>query len=69
MKNQPLPFDSKFLMEDGWREKLASAFEKMPELKRNIQSAEPLSGVYVADFLLLPEWIRILGDLLCIGVN
>src|SRR6266496_2692744 len=62
LKNQQLGFDPKVLMEVGWRKKLASVFEKMPELKQSIRPTEALNGVYIGDTLLLPERIRLVGD-------
>jgi hypothetical protein len=57
-----VPFDPKTLMQSDWRERLAPTFSLMPELQRTVRASDSLSGVYIADVLLLPEYIELKGD-------
>jgi hypothetical protein len=57
-----VPFDPDDLLEHDWRRKLQQTLDSMPEMKEVRYETRPLSGVYIADTLYLPEHVAIAGD-------
>jgi hypothetical protein len=62
LKKQGVPFDTKLLLDDQWREKLAKAFETMPELQKDVHVKLTMKGVYLARKLLTSSLIELTGD-------
>jgi hypothetical protein len=57
-----VPFDPNLLNEFDWRERLAPVFELMPQLRQTQRVPAALSGVFIAEILLLPERVTLQGD-------
>lgn len=62
LRKKKVPFDQQLLLHDQWREELKVAFERMPEMKKNIRVAGSMKGVYLAATILLPEEVELSGD-------
>jgi hypothetical protein len=64
-----VPFDPEELLQDDWQVKLKTALDGMPEMREVRREAAPLSGVYFADTLYLPEKVDLAGDTVIIVNN
>ncbi|HEX8709927.1 MAG TPA: hypothetical protein VF723_16930, partial [Pyrinomonadaceae bacterium] len=57
-----VPFEPNVLLEDGWQQRLAPAFARMPEMQLVRSGGARLKGVQLADTLYLPERVELTGD-------
>ena len=57
-----IPFSPEELVHDNWRRRLGPVFKSMPEMKLTRTAGKYLSGVYIADVLILPEKVETTGD-------
>jgi hypothetical protein len=62
LKEKKVPFNPQLLLDDQWREELKAAFEQMPEMRQELHVTAPLSGVYFAGTMLMPEQVTLAGD-------
>lgn len=56
------PFDPEMLTHKRWRKTLKPYFDLMPEMRTVKRAGRRLSGVYLADILILPNEIETTGD-------
>jgi hypothetical protein len=56
-----IPFSPKILAKNNWRREIAPFLESMPEMKLTRTTGKYLSGVYIADTLILPERVEVAG--------
>jgi len=62
LKQEKVPFDTKLLLDDDWRAKLANVFATMPELQTDVRVADRMKGVYLARTLLVGSHVKLDGD-------
>jgi hypothetical protein len=62
LKEKHVQFDPELLLRDDWRDELAPALARMPEMKASVQVGDHMRGVYFAATLLLPERVTLTGD-------
>jgi hypothetical protein len=67
LEKRGVPFDPETLLEPDWRERLAPAFDKMPEMQEERLGGARLKGVVLADTLYLPEKVELTGDTVIIA--
>jgi hypothetical protein len=56
-----IPFSPKILAKNNWRRLIAPYLKSMPEMKLTRTTGSSLSGVYIADTLILPEKVEVVG--------
>jgi hypothetical protein len=56
-----IPFPPKILAKSRWRQLIAKYLESMPDMKLTRTTGRYLSGVYIADTLILPEKVEVVG--------
>src|SRR5262245_3553711 len=56
-----IPFPPKILAKENWRRRIAPFLKLMPEMKMTRTTGKYLSGVYIAETLILPEHVEVVG--------
>jgi hypothetical protein len=62
LRKEKVPFEPNLLLSTNWRRMLGVTLSRMPQMHSVRGEAEPLSGVYLADVLVLPQRVMITGD-------
>jgi hypothetical protein len=60
-------FDPDILLEPDWKDKLAPALSLMPEFREFREGEQKMEGVQLADTLLLPEQVELIGETVVIA--
>ena len=62
LKEKKVPFNPNLLLDHGWKDNLKDAFDQMPEMQTDVHVAGPMSGLYLARSILLPERVDLIGE-------
>jgi hypothetical protein len=62
LRSKGVPFDPDWLRHPQWREKLAPALSRMPEMRRAVRGGGRLNSAVFADTLYLPGRVELDGD-------
>jgi hypothetical protein len=60
-------FDPEILLQPDWREKLSLNLSQMTEAQTTLRTSDKVKGVVIADTVILPEQVKLTGDLVIIA--
>ncbi|MCA1589992.1 MAG: hypothetical protein LC734_06285 [Acidobacteria bacterium] len=61
------PFEPYLLLQDNWRERLANIIRHLPQSRKIRRTGNTISGVQLADTLILPNGVALDGDTVIIA--
>jgi hypothetical protein len=62
-----LPFDPEVLAQRDWQSKLSPFLSLIPDLNMTLRTGKKIKGVQIADTLILPEDVELMGDTLLLA--
>jgi hypothetical protein len=63
LRDAGVPFDPDILLSPNWQTQLKPVLSGMAEMQTTLRSSNKISGVQIADTIILPEKVELTGDL------
>jgi len=69
LRDAGVPFDPDILLSPNWQNQLSPVLSGMAEMRTSLRASNKVSGVQIADTIILPEKVELTGDLFILTNN